>query len=312
MAWQTEARRLCILGASGSGKTATLRLLAGVDRAAAASLTLAGRELAGLPPHLRSVAYVPQSYALLPHLTVHQQLRFGVGAEPERAAYWARRLGLGGLERRCPAELSLGQQQRVALARALARPCDLLLLDEPLSALDAPLRTALREELRALQEEIGCTTILVTHDPAEAFLLADELLILEAGRVLQAGSVSAVFQRPASEAAARLIGAENVAAGEVAGPGRIDVGGVTIGVGGPGLRPGPVGWAIRRTAIRMVVEGGYPASVLSAGELRAGQRWVTLQLGAARVAGGGRGSGTAGSLLRQPGPRTRSRSGPQP
>ena len=281
VAWRTEARRLCILGASGSGKTATLRLIAGVDQAAQMALTLGGRDLAGLPPHLRSVAYVPQSYALLPHLPVHRQIRFGLGADEARAAHWTQRLGLAGLEHRTPGELSLGQQQRVALARALCRSTDLLLLDEPFSALDAPLRARLREELCALQAEIAATTILVTHDPAEAMLLADDVLVLEAGRVLQAGPASEVFQRPASEAAARLLGAENVAAGKVAGPDQIDLGGVCIGVDGAPLQRGPVGWAVRRTAIRVIASGDYAATLLAVGELRAGQRWLTVQVGAA-------------------------------
>ena len=139
VAWQTEARRLCILGASGSGKSATLRLLAGLDPAEQA-VSLNGRDLGPLPPDARGVAYVPQSFGLLPHLAVARQIRFGVGCDPARARHWTERLGLAGLEHRRPAELSMGQQQRVALARALSRPADLLLLDEPFSALDAPLR----------------------------------------------------------------------------------------------------------------------------------------------------------------------------
>ncbi len=279
VAWRTEARRLCILGASGSGKSATLRLIAGVDQAAKSSLLLAGQDLTSLPPHLRRVGYVPQSYALLPHLSVHQQVRFGAGAEERLAAYWTQRLGLAGLAHRLPAELSLGQQQRVALARALSRPSELLLLDEPFSALDAPLRAGLREELWALQDEIAATTILVTHDPAEAMLLADEVLLLEGGHVLQAGPVSAVFQRPASQEAAALLGAENLALGHAVSADQIDLGGVRIAVGGPVLPAGPVGWSVRRTSIRLVAEGGYPAAVLAVGEPRAGQRSLTLQLG---------------------------------
>ena len=281
VSWRTEARRLAILGASGSGKTAMLRLIAGVDRAAHAELTLGGRNLAPLPPHLRAVAYVPQSYALLPQLPVHRQVRFGLGADDARAHHWTQRLGLVGLEQRTPAELSLGQQQRVALARALSRPSRLLLLDEPFSALDAPLRAGLREELRALQDEIAATTILVTHDPAEAVLLADELLLLEWGRVLQAGPVSELFQRPASETAARLLGAETVALGHAIGPNRLDVGGTCIEAAGAPLQRGPVGWAVRRSAVRVAPDGDYAASVLAVGELRAGQRWLTLQLGTA-------------------------------
>ncbi len=281
VAWRTEARRLCILGASGSGKTATLRLIAGVDRASQQVLTLAGQDLAALPPHLRSVGYLPQSYALLPHLPVRRQIRFGAGADDRLAAHWTQRLGLAGLEHRTPAELSLGQQQRVGLARALSRPCGLLLLDEPFSALDAPLRAALREELRALQDEIPATTILVTHDPAEAMLLADEVLVLEAGRVLQAGPVSAVFQRPASQTVAGLLGAENLATGHAVAAGWIDLGGVRIAVAGPPLPPGPVGWAVQPTSIRVAPDGDYAAAILSIGEARAGQRRLTLQLGSA-------------------------------
>ena len=140
VAWRTDASRLSILGASGSGKSATLRLIAGLDRADSGSLRLNGADLSALPPEQRNVAYVPQNYGLLPHLPVDQQIRFGVGSDPARALHWTQRLGLSGLEHRYPAELSLGQQQRVALARALSRSARLLLLDEPLSALDAPLR----------------------------------------------------------------------------------------------------------------------------------------------------------------------------
>jgi len=202
--WRTEARRLCILGASGSGKSATLRLIAGLDRAEHAAVSLAGVDLSLLPSYQRAIAYVPQNYGLLPNLRVDQQIRFAVDCDPARARHWTGRLELAGLEHRRPAELSLGQQQRVALARALARRSDLLLLDEPFSALDAPLRARLRNELLALQGEIDATTILVTHDPAEAFLLADQIMLLEQGHVLQCGPAETVFQRPASEAAATL------------------------------------------------------------------------------------------------------------
>ena len=279
VAWQTEARRLCILGASGSGKSATLRLIAGLDPAAQATVRLNGRDLGRLPPDARAIAYVPQSYGLLPHMPVAQQIRFGVGCDPVRARYWTDRLGLAGLEHRRPAELSMGQQQRVALARALARPAELLLLDEPFSALDATLRARLRAELSVLQAEIDTTTILVTHDPAEAVLLADELLLLEDGHVLQAGPVEAVFQRPASEAAARLLGAEWVAGGRAVAPDCIDLGGVLLPVAGPPLPTGAVGWAVRPGSIRL--GAGLPATLRQVGEVRAGQRRLVVQLGEA-------------------------------
>ena len=281
VAWRTDARRLCILGASGSGKSATLRLIAGLDQADHAAVSLGGRDLAGLPPYARSVAYVPQDYGLLPNLNVERQVRFGVTADPALALQWTRRLGLAGLEHRLPAELSLGQRQRVAVARALSCKGVLLLLDEPFSALDAPLRTRLREEMLALQGELDATTVLVTHDPEEAFLLADELLLLEDGRVLQSGPVEAVFARPVSEAAARLLGADNIGAGQAAAPDRIDVGDVSFAVAGPSLAPGPVGFAIRPSGLRVDAGHGLPATLLRVGPVRAGRRRLSVELGTA-------------------------------
>ncbi len=279
VAWRTQARRLGILGASGSGKSATLRLIAGLDPADHASIILGSVDLARLPPHLRGVGYVPQTYGLLPGMPVARQIRFGVGCDPARARHWTERLGLSALEHRTPAELSLGQQQRVALARALSRPGRLLLLDEPFSALDAPLRARLRHEMLALQAEIETTTILVTHDPAEAMLLADELLLLEDGRVLQSGRMEEVFTRPASEAAARLLGAHDVAAGRAVAPGLIDVGGVCMAVSGAPMRLGPVGWAVRPASVRVGGDRGYPATILHSGAVRAGQKELSMQFG---------------------------------
>jgi molybdate transport system permease protein len=259
----------------------TLRLIAGLDRDPDGRLTLDGRDLSKAPPEQRQVAYVPQTYGLFPHLTVARQIRFAVGCDPCQPQYWINRLGLAGLEHRLPAALSLGQQQRVALARAFSRPAALLLLDEPFSALDAPLRAQLRRELRELQREVDTTTILVTHDPEEAFLLADELLILGAGRVLQAGPVEQVFARPANEAVARLLGAENIAQGRVTASTEIDIGhGLRLIVAGPALPPhGNVGWAVRPESIRITPDGPYPGIILDVDRPRAGQRDVTLTLG---------------------------------
>lgn len=281
--WSTRARRLAILGASGSGKSLTLRTIAGLDQADGDTLILDGRDLSGQPPARRGVAYVPQNYGLFPHLTLHQQLRFAIGHDPELARYWTERLGLSGLEQRRPAALSLGQQQRVALGRALSRPASLLLLDEPFSALDTALRVRLRRELRALQEEIDATTILVSHDPQEAFLLADELLIVHAGRVLQAGPVDDVFARPADETVARLLGADNMASGQVTNSGRIDVGnGIEVAVAGPRLRPGAqVCWSVNPGRIRIVADGPYHGTILGISRAVAGQGEAELQLGGA-------------------------------
>jgi ABC-type Fe3+/spermidine/putrescine transport system ATPase subunit/ABC-type sulfate transport system permease component len=263
VAWTTHARRLAILGPSGSGKTLTLRLLAGLDRADTCVLRLGEHDLSGLPPEARGVGYVPQNYALFPHMTVARQLLFPAGAEVLIARHWLDRLGLTGLEERLPAALSLGQQQRVALARALVRPASLVLLDEPFSALDAPLRRRLRGELRQLQREIAATMVIVTHDPDEAALLADEILILDQGRVLQTGDTEAVFVRPASETVARVLGAENLAFGIAVDDNQIEIGnGVRLVVAGPSIPQGErVGWSVRPEQIRLSDNGRYEAMV---------------------------------------------------
>jgi ABC-type Fe3+/spermidine/putrescine transport system ATPase subunit/ABC-type sulfate transport system permease component len=263
VAWTTRARRLAILGPSGSGKTLTLRLLAGLDRADTCVLRLGEHDLSGVPPEARGVAYVPQNYALFPHMTVARQLLFPAGAEVQVARHWLDRLDLSNLEDRLPGALSLGQQQRVALARALVRPANLVLLDEPFSALDAPLRRRLRGELRQLQREIAATMVIVTHDPDEAALLGDEILILDQGRVLQTGKTEAVFARPVSETVARVLGAENVAFGIAVDKDQIDVGnGVRLAVAGPPLLQGErVGWSVRPERIWLSDDACYVATI---------------------------------------------------
>lgn len=284
LAWSPRAHRLAILGPSGSGKSLTLKLIAGIEPCDRGSIAVNGAELSELDPAARAIAYVPQSYGLFPHLTVMEQLRFPVGAEPLAAQHWIGRLGLSGLEQRRPEALSLGQQQRVALARALVRPASLMLLDEPFSALDAPLRSRLRQELLALQEEITAATILVTHDPAEAALLADEILLIEEGRVLQSGPTGEVFRRPANERAARLLGAENAAEGIASSADSIAIGrGVTLAVAGPALRPGErVGWSCSPARARIAETGAYPAEVQGVTLIGIG-RQITVRVGDARI-----------------------------
>jgi molybdate transport system permease protein len=164
------------------------------------------------------------------------------------------------------------------------RPSRLLLLDEPFSALDAPLRARLRSELLALQREIGATTILVTHDPEEAALLADELLVIEDGRPLQSGATEAVFLRPASETVARLLGAENAAEGVAVDERRIAIGGgVVLQVAGPPLRPGlPVGWSIRPGGVRLSAAGSYCGCIEGLVPLGLGSR-ITVRLGDSHI-----------------------------
>ena len=265
-AWSPRARRLAILGPSGSGKSMTLRLLAGLETPDDGFVRVGGRALDQLPPEARGVAYVPQGYALLPDRDVWRQVLLPVGATPDAAAAWIARLGLSGLEDRRPAELSLGQQQRVALARALVRPAALVLLDEPFSALDAPLRVRLRRDLRELQRGITATTIVVTHDPDEAMQLADEIMLMENGRVLQTGAAGGVAAHPVDTRAAALLGLD-LLDGVAASANSILVGnGVCLRTRGssvtPALTPGRrVRWAVRREFVRLCADGDYLAEV---------------------------------------------------
>jgi len=282
--WSPQRRRLAILGPSGSGKSLTLKIIAGIESCDRGTIMVDGKNISALEPAARAFAYVPQNYGLFPHLTVNEQLRFPLASDPALAKLWLERLGLGGLEQRRPDALSLGQQQRVALARALVRPARLLLLDEPFSALDAPLRANLRQEMLALQSEFGATTILVTHDPAEAALLADELLVLEGGRVLQSGPTERLFARPANELAARLLGAEFVAEGIAADPANIAIGADTLlKVAGPALRPGSrVGWSVPSARVRMSEQGRYEGQIETIVAVGIG-RQLAIRFGNARI-----------------------------
>ena len=282
--WSSAARRLAILGPSGSGKTLSLLLIAGIEALDGGRIALAGTDLSRLPPAQRRIAYVPQNYGLFPHLSVAEQLAFPVGADPLLCRRWVERFRLEGLEDRLPAALSLGQQQRVAVARALVRESRLVLLDEPFSALDAPLRADLRRELLILQQEIEATTILVTHDPQEAALLADELLLLADGQVLQSGPTAALFRRPANGRAARLLGAQNLAEGVMTVDGRIAIGdGVALAVAEPLPPAGSrVGWSAPPAAFRLGAEGPYRAQIEAVTPLGAGFEAVA-RLGEARL-----------------------------
>ncbi|HUH79784.1 MAG TPA: ATP-binding cassette domain-containing protein [Solirubrobacteraceae bacterium] len=228
VAHDARTAHLALLGPSGAGKTFTLRLLAGLAGADHEDVRLGERELHTIAPEKRDIGYVPQSPALMPRRTVWQQVTFGARSRPVVAAWWIERLGLGGLEERFPDELSDGQRRRVALARALAGEPRLLLLDEPLTGLDAPVRRRLRRELRAVQRDAGTSTVIVTHDPEEAALLADEIVLLDHGRVLQAGPRELLFKRPRSPEVAALLGVENTHPGRVLAPGRIASAGVEL------------------------------------------------------------------------------------
>ncbi|MDV3130388.1 ABC transporter ATP-binding protein [Mycobacterium sp. 21AC1] len=213
-----------VLGPSGSGKTTLLRCIAGFERPDAGVITLAGRELVSptqnLRPYARAVGIVPQEGALFPHLTVADNVGFGLSGQSRRArrARVAQLLDLVGLpelgERR-PDQLSGGQQQRVALARALAPEPKLVLLDEPFSALDAQLRIELREEVRDLIRSTGSTTLLVTHDQAEAMSLSDHLIVMREGRVIAAGDPHTVYDRPVDAQLGRFLGEALILPGQI-------------------------------------------------------------------------------------------------
>ncbi|MFQ5612954.1 MAG: ABC transporter ATP-binding protein [Anaerolineae bacterium] len=217
-----------LFGGSGAGKSMTLACVAGLARPDAGRIALNGSLFfdaeAGvdLPPQRRAVGYVMQDYLLFPHLSVAENIAFGLAgvSHREKAATVRealRRVGLDGFQRRRPAELSGGQQQRVALARALVTRPRLLLLDEPFSALDGPTRSTLRRDLLRLQRELDLPVLFVTHDLAEAYLLADRIAVIEAGRLLQLGPPEAVVYRPANRQVAELTGGCNFFSGQVVG-----------------------------------------------------------------------------------------------
>ncbi|HEX7910228.1 MAG TPA: ATP-binding cassette domain-containing protein [Paraburkholderia sp.] len=285
IAWTPATRRLAIIGPSGSGKSLALRLIAGLESNASSSVRLGSAELNTLPPERRQIGYMPQDYGLFPHMTVARQLAFPVDADPSSARYWLDHLGLAPLVGRLPHQLSFGQRQRVALARALTRHSELLLFDEPFAALDTPRRRGLQQSLRVLQREIAAVTIIVTHDPDEAALLADEVLVVEQGRVLQAGFIDAVFERPVSMRVAGLLGLHNVGEGVMNAPGQLEIAqGLVVGTNASGfdLATGwPVMWRVSSHAIVITPEGAH-AGMIDAVELRRGERYVRVNIAGVR------------------------------
>jgi iron(III) transport system ATP-binding protein len=212
-----EGEFVCFLGPSGCGKTTLLRIIAGLERQDAGVVRMAGRDVSGLPPGQRSYGIVFQSYALFPNLTVARNVAYGLEARRAGRRQIEARvdelLALVDLPRhraRYPAQLSGGEQQRVALARALAPSPSLLLLDEPLSALDARVRLALRQEIKALQRRLGITTIMVTHDQDEALTMADRIVVMNHGVVEQVGTPAEIYGEPASLFVARFVGRMNL------------------------------------------------------------------------------------------------------
>ena len=246
LAHESSASHLAVLGPSGSGKSALLRCLAGLHGPCPGPVWYGDHLVRDVAVDKRHVGYVAQGFSLYPHLTVWRHLLFASGATPELAAYWLSHLRLEGLENRYPSELSGGQRQRVGLAQVLCRSPQVLLLDEPFSALDMPVRLELRRELRRLQRETGLATVLVTHDPEEAAFLSDEVIVIANGRALQSGTSRQVFSRPATPEVARLLGITNLRRATVVSRGQIDAHGALISVSPTDLAPGTtVLWSIR-------------------------------------------------------------------
>lgn len=261
---------VALLGSSGCGKTTLLRSIAGFTQPSGGSISVAGRDVTRLPPDKRGMALVFQSYALWPHMTVAQNIGYGLKLKSMSRREISRRvgeleelLGLSGLGQRKPAALSGGQRQRVALGRALAIDPQILLLDEPLSNLDARIRLKVRHDISALQKRLGITAVHVTHDREEAMVMADRIVIMEAGRIAQQGAPEEVYNRPASSFVAAFMGAENTfpLSGDVAGGNvAIDAGpcneGVSLPLDGRPLESGAFEARFRAEAAQLLSQEG--------------------------------------------------------
>ena len=234
-----ESEFVCFLGPSGCGKTTLIRAIAGLDIQTSGTIEQAGKDISALPPSKRDFGIVFQSYALFPNLTVHRNVAYGLENKGmvksdinARVSELLQLVGLPDQGDKYSAQLSGGQQQRVALARALATSPGLLLLDEPLSALDAKVRVRLRHEIKALQHKIGITTIMVTHDQEEALTMADRIVVMNHGVIEQVGTPNQIYDHPESPFVAGFVGTMNFLDGQTAGDNRIALGGLTMRVDG--------------------------------------------------------------------------------
>jgi putative spermidine/putrescine transport system ATP-binding protein len=259
-----EGEFVSFLGPSGCGKTTTLRMIAGFELPTAGTITIAGEDVSRTPPNKRNVGMVFQSYALFPNMTVADNIAFGLKMRKEdkkaakaRIAELLDLIHLPQAADKYPYQLSGGMQQRVALARALAFRPRVLLLDEPLSALDAKIRVALRHEIKAIQRQLGITTVYVTHDQEEALSLSDRIVVMSQGRMEQVGTPSAIYNAPATEFVARFVGTLNILPGLVvdASDRRVRVAGQEMHVGSDITAPNgaQVSVALRPEAIGLAV-----------------------------------------------------------
>ncbi len=280
---------IALLGPSGCGKTTTLRLLAGLEDADTGQITVGGRDITRLPASKRDMGMVFQAYSLFPHMTVQQNVAFGLrlrrvhsSERNRRAAEMLELVGLGTQADRFPHQISGGQQQRVALARALAIEPQVLLLDEPLSALDAKVRAQLRDQIRRIQLEVGITTLFVTHDQEEALAIADRVGVMRDGRIEQLAPPTDVYSRPATPFVAEFVGLSNRLAGTVSG-GKVTVRGRDLPLVDQSTPPGPVTALVRPEAVTLASDstgesGPLVGTVIASTFLGATSR-VTVDLG---------------------------------
>jgi len=269
---------LTLLGPSGCGKTTTLRLIAGLELATEGTVFIAGKDVTLLSAAQRNIAMVFQSYALFPHLTVAENVGYGlkVSGMPkrmalERAQATLEQVGLSGMDARLPSELSGGQQQRVAVARALVLEPEVLLFDEPLSNLDAKLRRQVRQDIRDLQQRLGITTVYVTHDQEEALAVSDRIVVMDHGKVAQIGTPRDLYERPASDFVATFIGDARLVEGRMErlddGTSSIQIGPAQIRIETPPDTSGTVVVALRPEALFLASgtdeQAGVPGNVIS-------------------------------------------------
>ena len=275
---------VALLGPSGCGKTTALRALAGLERIDGGHVRIGNEDVEQTPVHRRDIGMVFQSYSLFPHMTVRANVAFGLEMRRVEAQARATRtrealdlVGLGTMADRYAHQLSGGQQQRVALARALVTRPRVLLLDEPLSALDAKVRVQLREEIRRIQKELGITTLFVTHDQEEALAVADRVAVMNAGRIEQIGTPEELYLRPASPFVADFVGLSNRLPGELAA-GTVTVHGVPLPAIAARVADGPVTAFVRPEDLGFGAEG-LPATVVATSFLGAVRR-TTVRLAA--------------------------------
>jgi spermidine/putrescine transport system ATP-binding protein len=257
-----------LLGPSGCGKTTTLRMVAGFEQPSDGEIRIEGADVAGLPPHRRPTNTVFQSYALFPHLSVEDNVAYGLKRKRvakveirQRVAAELERVGLAAEAKRRPAQLSGGMQQRVALARALVNLPKVLLLDEPLGALDLKLRKGLQVELKRIQREVGITFVYVTHDQEEALTMSDRIAVMNRGRVEQVAGPEEVYDRPATTFVAGFIGVSNLMPATVSGPGEVRLDqGTAVTADTSALHPGERCHAVVRPEKLQIELGGEPSA----------------------------------------------------